>query len=248
MNAAVGTADSGFFTEKSMAANVTEEQIITVLPKENSPGDVDGDGDVDQDDLNKLKLNIPRFATSTNDASDLDRDGEVNDKDVALLEQVLAQIAGINSTTCQNIDISKIVLPFEKGYKAAVRSQKTVQRLAKQTAQSAKEKKALKKAKSDSEAIKDAVFASCSNIPKQVFNCGDRIKAGCHVLELTGFNTSCEESIRKSIALSSKQLSRFGRSFARSSREGIAKALGKAKKSLKKQSLATLPASHSVCR
>lgn len=48
-------------------------------------GDVDGDGDIDEEDEAELVRRIPAFAGSPNDPGDLDGDGELDEDDLSLL-------------------------------------------------------------------------------------------------------------------------------------------------------------------
>lgn len=51
-------------------------------------GDVDGDGDVDADDVDRLESVIPAFAATITDPGDMNRDGVLDESDVALLLQL----------------------------------------------------------------------------------------------------------------------------------------------------------------
>ncbi|MBK6510937.1 MAG: hypothetical protein IPG06_16825 [Haliea sp.] len=67
-----------------------ESRVIYFL-KEVEPGgmgDVDGDGDVDADDVTFLAGIIPRFASGSNDPGDLNGDGILDQSDVTLLQRL----------------------------------------------------------------------------------------------------------------------------------------------------------------
>jgi len=83
---ASGTYDSfrGF-----LANGETKLRRIVVEPKVGAGGDVDYDGDVDNDDIQALLPQLNRFTDGLGNPGDLDGDGLLSDADVGLLTQLV---------------------------------------------------------------------------------------------------------------------------------------------------------------
>lgn len=96
-NVFVGIADSESSEnfEGFLAVNETKEKGLIVEPKIGSRGDVDGDGDVDQDDIDALSLLLNRFTDGLNHPGDLNGDGLLSDADVDLLTELVGVLVSV---------------------------------------------------------------------------------------------------------------------------------------------------------
>ncbi|MCB0839145.1 MAG: T9SS type A sorting domain-containing protein [Bacteroidetes bacterium] len=88
------TTDSFF---DSLLVGDTVEKAIFVQPKNGSMGDVDNDGDVDQDDIDNLLTQLNRFTNGMDHPGDLDGNGLLDNNDVVLLTQLVGVLDGCNT-------------------------------------------------------------------------------------------------------------------------------------------------------
>lgn len=86
---AVGASGSSESFSDFLAQGETSVQRLFVEPKAGTGGDVDGDGDVDSDDIQALIPQLNRFTDGLGDPGDLDGDGLLSDTDLALLTELV---------------------------------------------------------------------------------------------------------------------------------------------------------------
>lgn len=99
--AAVGASGSSVSFNDFLAQGETSIQRLFVKPKAGTGGDVDGDGDVDSDDIQALIPQLNRFTDGLGNPGDLDGDGLLSDEDLALL----TKLVGILEVIEVNIDV-----------------------------------------------------------------------------------------------------------------------------------------------
>lgn len=87
--AAVGASGSSESFSGFLAQGETSVQRLFVEPKAGTGGDVDGDGDVDSDDIQALIPQLNRFTDGLGDPGDIDGDGLLSDADLALLTELV---------------------------------------------------------------------------------------------------------------------------------------------------------------
>jgi hypothetical protein len=87
--AAVGASGSSESFNDFLAQGETSMRRLFVKPKAGTGGDVDGDGDVDSDDIQALIPQLNRFTDGLGNPGDLDGDGLLSDEDLALLTKLV---------------------------------------------------------------------------------------------------------------------------------------------------------------
>ncbi len=86
---AIGTSGSSESFSGFLAEGETKVQHISVKPKAGTGGDVDGDGNVDNDDIQALIPKLNHFTDGLGDPGDLDGDGLLSNADLALLTKLI---------------------------------------------------------------------------------------------------------------------------------------------------------------
>lgn len=94
---AVGSLGSSENFSGFLAQGETKVQQLIVEPKAGTGGDVDGDGDVDANDITALTRRLNRFTNGLGDPGDLNGDGLLSDADVILLTK-LVNILEVNKS------------------------------------------------------------------------------------------------------------------------------------------------------
>jgi hypothetical protein len=75
------------------------ELNIKVDVVQGGPGDLDGDGDIDENDQNALLQRINKYTNNPNDPGDLDGDGVITNNDVQLLQEIIDNLDQTQSPT-----------------------------------------------------------------------------------------------------------------------------------------------------
>jgi hypothetical protein len=99
--AAIGANGSSNSFNGFLANEETEVRTLFVEPKAGTGGDVDGDGDVDENDIQALIPQLNRFTEGLGNPGDLDGDGLLSEADLTLL----TKLVGILAVAEVNIDI-----------------------------------------------------------------------------------------------------------------------------------------------
>lgn len=76
---------------------------VAVTVRGSTSGDIDGDGRVDDDDLNTLRSWFGHSATGANDARDLNHDGVIDERDLPLLEALCTETCTHTDTVAPSI-------------------------------------------------------------------------------------------------------------------------------------------------
>ncbi len=87
---AVGSQGSAESFNGFLSKGETKTQRLLVEPKAGTGGDVDGDADVDSNDITALNRRLNRFTDGLGDPGDLNGDGLLSTPDVTLLTQLVA--------------------------------------------------------------------------------------------------------------------------------------------------------------
>lgn len=86
----VGDLNRAADIETYLPGNSPMRMNFNVPPAANSPGDVDGSGVIDTNDLNTLRRsNLPRFSEYAGDPSDLNDNGVIDQEDVTILTTLI---------------------------------------------------------------------------------------------------------------------------------------------------------------
>jgi cysteine-rich repeat protein len=85
----VGTSDDSHSFKKYLSTGETKVEQIIVTPKAGTGGDVDRDGDIDNDDIQVLQAQLNRFTNGLGHPGDIDGDGLLSNKDLQLLTQLV---------------------------------------------------------------------------------------------------------------------------------------------------------------
>ena len=113
----VGTNDDAFIAVGALGASKsysghlargeTKVQGIFVDPKPGTGGDVDWDGDVDNDDIQALIPQLNRFTDGLGDPGDLDGDGLLSEFDLLLLTELVKELDDVDVNSMIVIDVPR---------------------------------------------------------------------------------------------------------------------------------------------
>jgi hypothetical protein len=81
-------AGQGFISVTYAINGSSVSASLPISIPQNNSGDLNGDGKVDVDDINILRIALKTLANAPNDARDLNHDGKITTKDVSLLKKL----------------------------------------------------------------------------------------------------------------------------------------------------------------